>query len=220
MAKFPITKRNEIKRLPKRAKYEKSTIYAIIDEALYCHVGFVEGDQPYVIPTMHARMGDNIILHGSKASRLIRHVQAGNEICIAITLLDGLVLARSAFHHSMNYRSVVIFGRGHAVEKDEEKRAALEALMEHMMPGRWQDIRKPNPMELNATGVVSIPIENASAKIRTGPPIDDEQDEALPIWAGVLPMYHVTSSPQPDPKLGSAVPIPEYMLQTKRCIQL
>jgi nitroimidazol reductase NimA-like FMN-containing flavoprotein (pyridoxamine 5'-phosphate oxidase superfamily) len=220
MAEFPLTKRNEIKRLPQRATYDQSTIYAIIDDALYCHVGFVEGDQPYVIPTMHARMGDNIILHGSKASRIIRHIQAGNEICISITLLDGLVLARSASHHSMNYRSVVIFGHGHAVENDQEKRAALEALMEHMLPGRWQDIRKPDPIELNATGVVSIPIENASAKIRTGPPVDDEQDKDLPIWAGVLPMVHGTSSPQPEPNSGSAVPIPEYILQYKRWIQL
>jgi nitroimidazol reductase NimA-like FMN-containing flavoprotein (pyridoxamine 5'-phosphate oxidase superfamily) len=216
MAIYSIAHRNEIKRLPERAHYEKSTVYSIIDEALYCHVGFVEGDQPFVIPTMHARMEDNIILHGSKASRLMQHIHAGNEVCIAITLLDGLVLARSANHHSMNYRSVVLFGRGKTVQSDEVKRRAVHALMDHMIPGRWDDVRKPNQKELDATMVVSIPIEDASAKIRTGPPTDDEQDDDFPLWAGLIPMYQGTSPPQSDPKLKGAVPIPEYILQYTR----
>jgi nitroimidazol reductase NimA-like FMN-containing flavoprotein (pyridoxamine 5'-phosphate oxidase superfamily) len=216
MSTFSITHRNEIKRVPERAHYEKTTIYEIIDEALYCHVGFVEGKQPYVIPSMHARLEDNIILHGSKDSRLIQYVQAGNEVCIAITILDGLVLARSASHHSMNYRSVVLFGRGYAIETDDEKRAALEALMEHMMPGRWEDVRKPDQKELNATMVVSIPIEHASAKIRTGSPIDDPNDLDLPIWAGLLPIHMSTLTPESEAQLESTVTLPEYILHYRR----
>jgi nitroimidazol reductase NimA-like FMN-containing flavoprotein (pyridoxamine 5'-phosphate oxidase superfamily) len=216
MSIFSITHRNEIKRLPERAHYEESTIYSIIDEALYCHVGFIQENQPFVIPTLYARMEDNIILHGSKISRLMQHIHAGNEICIAITILDGLVLARSAYHHSMNYRSVVLFGRGKPVQSDEEKQRALQALMDHMMPGRWDDIRKPNQKELDATMVVSIPIEDASAKIRKGPPIDDGQDDDFPLWVGLIPMYQATSPPQSDPKVKGAVSIPEYILQYER----
>jgi nitroimidazol reductase NimA-like FMN-containing flavoprotein (pyridoxamine 5'-phosphate oxidase superfamily) len=216
MSIFSITRRNKIKRLPERAHYEKSTIYSIIDEALYCHVGFIQENQPFVIPTLHARMEDNIILHGSKISRLMQHLHAGNSICISITILDGLVLARSAYHHSMNYRSVVLFGRGNPVQSDEEKRIALQALMDHMMPGRWNDVRKPSQKELNATAVISIPIDDASAKIRTGPPIEDEQDDDFPIWAGQIPMYQGFSPPQSDPKLKGVIPIPEYISQYMR----
>jgi nitroimidazol reductase NimA-like FMN-containing flavoprotein (pyridoxamine 5'-phosphate oxidase superfamily) len=176
MSKYSIIQRNEVKQVPERANYEKSNIYAIIDEALCCHVGFADRRRPFVIPTIHARMEDNIILHGSKTSRLFTHIAAGNEVCIAITLLDGLVLARSACRHSMNYRSMILFGSGHVIETEDEKRAALKALMEHMIPGRWEDVRKPNQKELNATMVMSIPIEHASAKIRTGPPMDDPTD--------------------------------------------
>ncbi|OGO18393.1 MAG: flavin-nucleotide-binding protein [Chloroflexi bacterium RBG_16_48_8] len=216
MSTFPITHRNEIKRVSKRANYKKSTIYKIIDEALYCHVGFTQEKQPFVIPTMHARMEDKIILHGSKTSRLIKHIEAGNEVCIAITLLDGLVLARSAFHHSMNYRSVVIFGRGNSIETDDEKRLALQALMEHMLPGRWADVRKPNQEELNSTGVVSIPIDDASAKIRTGPPVDDPEDDDLLVWTGLLPFHQRAEDPVNDPRIGKNVPIPEYIIHSHR----
>jgi nitroimidazol reductase NimA-like FMN-containing flavoprotein (pyridoxamine 5'-phosphate oxidase superfamily) len=216
MSKFLITQRNEVKQVPERANYEKSNIYTIIDEALCCHVGFADRGQPYVIPAIHARMEDNIILHGSKTSRLFTHITAGNEVCIAITLLDGLVLARSACHHSINYRSMILFGRGHAIETQHEKRAALKALMEHIMLGRWDDVRKPNQKELNATTVVSIPIEHASAKIRTGPPMDDPTDLDLPIWAGCLPIYQCNSPPEVDPYLETDIPVPEYIRRYKR----
>jgi nitroimidazol reductase NimA-like FMN-containing flavoprotein (pyridoxamine 5'-phosphate oxidase superfamily) len=156
-------------------------------------------------------MGERIILHGAKASRLIRHVQAGNEICITVTLLDGLVLARSAFHHSMNYRSAVLFGKGEAIEDEAERTAALKVLSDHVMPGRWEDVRKPNKVEMAQTTVVAIAIDDASAKIRTGPPGDEPEDYDLPVWAGVLPLELQTLEPNPDPQLREHVPVPDYV---------
>src|SRR5574342_54975 len=165
MTDFTRTDRNRIKRLPKRGQYDRATIYRILDAALICHVGFVEKRQPYVIPINFARMGDNIVLHGAKASRLLRHIEAGHPICVEATIVDGLVLARSVFHHSVNYRSVVVFGKGRLIEDEQEKLAALQAVTEHLIPGRWQEARLPNRKELNATSVVSIKIEEASAKV-------------------------------------------------------
>ena len=216
MSEFPVTPRNQVKRVPQRGAYDQETIYGIIDEALICHVGFVQDGQPYVIPTIHARWDDRLILHGAPASRLLKHVQAGLEVCVAITLLDGLVLARSVFHHSMNYRSVVLFGKGVLLEDEEEKMNALETLTEHLIQGRWQDARRPNAAEMKATIVVAVPIDSASAKIRIGPPGDDEEDYALPIWAGVLPIEQRFAPPQDDPKLAPGIPVPNYVRDYRR----
>ena len=203
--------RSKINRLPSRSFYDKETINKIIDEALYCHVSFVHSNQPYIIPTIHARMNDRIVLHGAKGSRLMKHIAEGNEICIAITHMDGLVLARSVFHHSMNYRSVVIFGKGKLLENKVEKLEALKTITEHLISGRWEDARKPNEKELNATTVVSIDINEASAKIRTGPPIDDDEDYKLSVWAGVIPISQKFDSPMNDPKLNEDIVLPNYI---------
>lgn len=208
---FPKTRRNTVKRLPKRGDYDRATIYPIIDAALICHVGFVIDGQPYVIPTIHARKDDTLILHGSAASRMFEHIASGESICITMTHLDGLVLARSAFHSSMNYRSAVVFGRGHLIEDQQEKVEALAILTEKLMPGRWTDTRQPTPQELKGTSVVAIQIESASAKTRTGPANDDEEDYALPIWAGVLPVQLQWGTPIDDPRLGEGIELPEYI---------
>ncbi|MFC2119934.1 pyridoxamine 5'-phosphate oxidase family protein, partial [Bacteroidota bacterium] len=179
--------------------------------ALYCHVSFVQSNQPYIIPTIHARMGDRIILHGAKGSRLLKHLAEGNEVCIAMTLMDGLVLARSVFHHSMNYRSVVLFGKGKLLENKVKKLEALKAITEHLIPGRWEDARKPNEKELNTTTVVSIDIDEESAKIRTGFPIDDAEDYNLPVWAGVIPISLKFDSPENDTKLYEDIVLPNYI---------
>ncbi len=208
---FDKTKRNTVKRMPARGDYDRATIYPIIDAALICHVGFVADGQPYVIPTIHARMGDSLILHGAKASRLLKHIASGEPLCITITHLDGLVLARSTFHSSMNYRSALIFGRGHVIKGEAKKLKALEVLTEHLMPGRWADSRQPHPIELKGTTVVEVPIESASAKIRTGPPGDDEADYALPLWAGVLPIVQQWGAPIDDPRLAEGIEVPSYI---------
>lgn len=206
---FPQTPRNKVQRKPARGHYDTATIYPIVDEALICHVGFMQDGQPYVIPTLHARQGDRLLLHGSRASRLMRHLAAGGEVCITITLVDGIVLARSVFHHSINYRSVVIFGHGETITDPAERLAALEAFTERLVPGRWQEVRLPNPIELKQTAVVAVPIDTASAKIRSGPPGDDEADMNLPVWAGVLPLQQIVGSPLPDPALPDGVGLPE-----------
>jgi len=210
MSEFAKTTRNKVKRLPKRGHYDKETIYHLIDQAIMCYVAFVQDGQPFIIPTLHARQGDNILLHGSRASRMMRHLEAGNSVCINITMVDGLVLARAVFHHSMNYRSVVLFGKGQLVP-DEEKMAGLELFTERIMPGRWDDARQPNKQELKATTIISIPIESASAKVRVGPPGDDDEDYDLPIWAGVVPITQQVGTPQPDPLLRDGVPLPDYI---------
>jgi hypothetical protein len=210
---FPKSERNTIKRMPNRGHYDTASIYPIIDAALICHVGFVQDGQPYVIPTIHARRDDSLILHGAKASRMLKQIASGEPVCITITHLDGLVLARSVFHSSMNYRSVSIFGHGHLIEDEAEKLAALAVLTEHLMPGRWADARQPTPLELNATSVVEIAMQSASAKIRTGPPGDDPEDYALPIWAGVLPIQPQWLPPVADPKLREGIEAPAYLLQ-------
>lgn len=209
MADIEPNHRNRVKRAPERGVYEREAIYNIVDEALYCHVGFVQDGQPFVIPSIHARDGDDLLLHGATSSRLIRHIQAGHEVCVAITFMDGLVLARSIYHHSMNYRSAVLFGKGRLLEGDEETLRALEVLSDHIMPGRWEDSRKPNYKELKATAVVSISIESASAKVRTGPPNDEDEDYDLPIWAGVLPIQQRFLDPENDPQLTQDIALPE-----------
>src|SRR5688572_877514 len=211
MTDFAKTEKNNIKRLPKRGHYDRETIYRILDEALICHVGFADGVQPYVIPTNFARIDDTIVLHGAKASRLLKHVEAGHPICVEATIVDGLVLARSVFHHSVNYRSVVLFGMGRLVVDEQEKLAALEAVTEHLIPGRWKEARLPNQKELNATSVVSIRIDDASAKVRVGPPVDEEEDYTLPVWAGVLPLEEVPLSPLRDELQSEEIALPEYV---------
>lgn len=211
MTHFIKTEKNRIRRLPKRGQYDREAIYHILDEALICHVGFVENRQPYVIPINFARVGDAIVLHGAKTSRLLRHVAAGHPVCVEAAIVDGLVLARSVFHHSVNYRSVVLFGTGCAIEEEEEKLAALRAITDHLIPGRWEETRPPNRKELKATSIVSIEIDEASAKVRMGPPADDEEDYTLPVWAGILPLHLTPSVPIREERVAENIPLPEYI---------
>ena len=216
MESFTPTKRSTVKRLPKRAEYDREAVYAILDEGMICHVGFVVGGQPFVIPTGYARIDERLYIHGSQASRMLRTLEGGVEVCLTVTLLDGLVLARSAFHHSMNYRSVVVFGRATAVEDEAEKLEALRAFSEHVIRGRWAEVRAPSPQELKGTLVLALPLEEASAKIRTGPPLDDEEDYQLPVWAGVLPLHIAAGAPIEDPLLPPDTPAPGYALNYDR----
>ena len=210
------TKRTKVKRLPARGRYDRETINAILDEAFICHVGFVVDGQPYVIPTGYARIDDQLYIHGSAASRMLRNLSKGIEVCVTVTLTDGLVLARSAFHHSINYRSVVVLGKAVLVEDPAEKDKALEALTEHIVPGRWAEVRWPTELELKATSVLKLPIEEASAKIRTGDPKDDEEDYAMDVWAGVLPLTVTAGEPANDARLDSGVQVPDYIARYKR----
>jgi len=213
---FPQTDRTKLKRLPKRGHFDRETVYGILDEGFICHVGFAVDGKPVVIPTGFARVEDKLYIHGSQASRMLRTLAGGIDACVTVTLLDGLVLARSAFHHSMNYRSVVVFGRATLVEDPEEKMAALFALSEHIIRGRWNDVREPTDVEMKLTTVLCLPIEETSAKIRTGPPLDDEEDYSLPIWAGVVPFNLSAGEPIADPRLTEGIPIPDYAKNYKR----
>ncbi len=210
MDNFPQTARTTLKRLPQRGSYDRELINEILDEGFICHVGFTVDGRPFVIPTGYARDGDKLFIHGSQASRMLRTLGEGIEVCVTVTFVDGLVLARSAFHHSMNYRSVVIFGRATVVDNREEKLAALLALSEHMIPGRWADVREPNERELQLTTVLSLPLTEASAKVRTGPPLDDEEDYKLPVWAGVIPVKLISEPPVKDPRLKDGIDAPGY----------
>jgi len=212
MSDFVPTERTQIRRLPKRGTYDRETVYSILDEGLVCHIGFVADGKPVVIPTNYGRKGDVLYFHGSPGSRTFRAMAAGAEVCVTVTLLDGLVLARSAFHHSMNYRSVVIFGQGAVVEDPIEKREALRVVTEHVVRGRWDEVRQPSEKELKATIVLALPLVEASAKVRTGPPIDDEEDYALPVWAGVLPLDLTPRSPLADERLPKGIAPPKYVL--------
>ena len=213
---FPQTQRTTLKRLPKRGVYDRELVYQILDEGLICHVGFAVEGQPFVIPTGYARVNDQLYIHGSQASRMLRTLSEGIAVCVTVTLLDGLVLARSAFHHSMNYRSVVIFGRASVVEETEAKLAALRAFSEHVIPGRWDEVRWPNDQELKATTVLSLPLAEASAKVRTGPPLDDEEDYELKVWAGVIPLRLVADVPINDPRLNHEIELPRYVTDYSR----
>jgi uncharacterized protein len=213
---FTPTERTRVKRLPDRGKYDAETVHKILDEAFVCHVGFVVDGQPFVIPTNFGRVGNTVYLHGSSASRMLKTLADGVQVCVTVTLIDGLVLARSAFHHSVNYRSVVILGRAVPVEDPEEKNRALAAFTEHIMRGRWDAIRQPTEQELKATSVLALPLEEVSAKVRVGPPKDDEEDYTLPIWAGVLPLPIVPGKPIPDPRLKPGIETPENVLKYSR----
>jgi nitroimidazol reductase NimA-like FMN-containing flavoprotein (pyridoxamine 5'-phosphate oxidase superfamily) len=218
MKTFAPTERTTLKRLPKRAVYDHELVYQILDEAFICHVGFAVDGQPFVIPTGYARIGETLYIHGSQASRMLRSLAQGIDVCVTVTLIDGLVLARSAFHHSINYRSVVMLGKASVVEEREEKLAALLAFSEHVIAGRWADVREPTDQELKATVVLSLPLVEVSAKVRSGPPIDDEEDYALPVWAGVVPLSLQAGAPVADPRLPPNIVAPEYALEYKRGI--
>ncbi len=213
---YTPSERTRLVREPDRAVYDRAAAYRILDEGFICHVGFVMDGQPFVIPTGYGRDGDNFYFHGSAASRMLRRLDEGVAVCVTVTLLDGLVLARSIFNHSMNYRSVVILGTAVAVNQPKEKLEALRLLSEHIVPGRWVESRQPNEKELKATLVMRLPIEEFSAKIRQGPPLDDEADYTFPTWAGVIPLEIVAGKPIPDPKLDPALDVPIYASQYSR----
>jgi nitroimidazol reductase NimA-like FMN-containing flavoprotein (pyridoxamine 5'-phosphate oxidase superfamily) len=211
VAKGPRSDRVRLRRKRERGSYERETIDAILDEALVAHLGIVEDGQPLVIPTLHARVGDVVYCHGSRASRTLRAMASGAPGCLTVSLVDGLVLARSAMHHSANYRSAMLVGRAKQVEGSEELLAGFEAIVERIVPGRWPDVRPPTEKEMRATSLLALPIDEASAKVRTGPPLDDEEDYALPAWAGVLPLEMRAGEPRPDPRLAPGIAVPDYV---------
>jgi hypothetical protein len=216
MTDFTPTERTQVHRLPKRGVYDREVVYRILDEGLVCHVGFVADGKPVVIPTGYGRAGDTLYVHGSPASRMFKALGEGVDVCITVTLVDGLVLARSAFHHSMNYRSVVVFGKATVLEDPAAKREALRVFTEHVARGRWQEVRQPSEKELKATTVLSLPLDEVSAKVRTGPPLDDEEDYSWPVWAGVLPLELAPFAPLPDDRLPKEVAVPEYVQKYDR----
>ena len=210
------TERTTLKRLAKRGSHERATIEAILDEALTCHVGFVVEGQPYVIPTIHGRIGDRLYLHGSAANRMLKTMADGIPACVTVSLIDGLVMARSAFHHSMNYRSVVVLGTAHPVTDPKEKWDALHAIVEHVARGRWAEVREPSDKEMKATLVLGMSLEEASAKIRSGPPIDDEEDYLLGCWAGVVPLRLAALDPIAEPRLAAGIAPSPAVLEASR----
>ena len=203
---YAPTERTRVRRLPKRGEYDRARINEILDAGFVCHVGFVEDGQPFVLPTNYARWDDCIYIHGSAASRMLRALGAGAPLCLTVTLVDGLVLARSAFHHSVNYRSVVLLGQGRLVTDPAEKLEALHCITNHIVPGRWEEVRPPNEQELKATHVVALPLNEVSAKVRQGPPVDDEEDYALPVWAGWVPLETRPGKPVADDRLHTEAP--------------
>jgi uncharacterized protein len=213
----PPSERVRLRRKRERGSYDRAVVEAILDEALIAHLGIVDDEgQPFVIPTLHARRGDVVYCHGSTASRTLRALATGARACLTVSLIDGLVLARSAMHHSANYRSAMIFGQARMVEDPQEKLAATRAIVEHIVPGRWRDVRAPTDNELKATAVLALPIDEASAKLRTGPPLDDEEDYALPAWAGVIPLASGAHTPEPDPRLRAGITPPAYVTDYRR----
>jgi uncharacterized protein len=216
MTQFQPTERTQVKRLPKRGRYDEETVLQILDSAFVCHVGFNVDDQPFVIPTNYGRSGAMLYLHGSSVSRMLKTLSTGVPVCVTVTHVDGLVLARSAFHHSVNYRSVVILGTARLVEDPAEKMEALRIFTEHVLKGRWDDVRQPTDQEMKATTVLALPLDEVSAKVRTGGPVDDEPDYTLPVWAGVLPLETVAKSPEPDVLRRADVPLPAYLKNYSR----
>ena len=210
MSTIQSTPRTKLRRKPDRADYQRTAVEAILDEGLICHVAFVADGKPFLIPTAYARDARWLYLHGARSNRMLRAI-IGGETCISITLLDGLVLARSVMHHSMNYRSVVIFGQGQEVTEPAQKLRAMRCVVEHIIPGRWEDARQPNEQEFAATLIVRVPLDECSAKVRTGPPVDDEEDLSLPVWAGVIPAKQSWLPPEPDALLAQPTEVPEYV---------
>jgi nitroimidazol reductase NimA-like FMN-containing flavoprotein (pyridoxamine 5'-phosphate oxidase superfamily) len=213
---YTPTPRTRLVREAERAVYDREAAYRILDEGFLCHVGFVVEGQPFVIPTSYGRKDDRLYIHGSAASRMLRQMKEAVPVCITVTLLDGLVLARSIFNHSMNYRSVVVLGKATLVDDPAEKIEALRLLSEHIIPGRWADSRQPNERELKQTSVLLVPIEEFSAKVRVGPPVDDEADYSFPTWAGVIPLEMKTGSPIDDPRLAAKIGVPSYVREYTR----
>jgi nitroimidazol reductase NimA-like FMN-containing flavoprotein (pyridoxamine 5'-phosphate oxidase superfamily) len=205
MEKYNQTDRTQLRRLPKRGSYDKQLVHSILDEGYLCHVGFTVDGQPYVIPTLYVRQGDEIYIHGSAASRMLNTLDDGVNVCLTVTLVDGFVLARSAFHHSMNYRSVVVLGKARLVSDPAEKRDALHRFTNHMVQGRWEEVRQPTEQELKATTVLVLKLDEVSAKVRTGSPLDDEEDYSLPVWAGVVPVRTALGTPIPDARVLSGI---------------
>jgi nitroimidazol reductase NimA-like FMN-containing flavoprotein (pyridoxamine 5'-phosphate oxidase superfamily) len=216
MGEFKPTERTQVKRLPERGVYDRESVFRILDSAFVCHVGFSVDGLPYVIPTSYGRAGETLYLHGSAASRILKTLSGGVPLCVTVTQVDGLVLARSAFNHCVNYRSVVILGKARLVEDSAEKLEALRILTEHVLKGRWDEIRRPNEQELKGTTVLAIPLEEVSAKMRTGGPVDDAADYALPVWAGVLPLETVAKGPVPDAQRKNDPLVPEYLKNYSR----
>lgn len=213
---FPVTDRTRVVREANRAVYDREAIYKILDEGFVCHAGFAAEGQPFVIPTMYARVGDSLYFHGSAASRMLRGAGGGTPVCITVTLMDGLVLARSVFNHSMNYRSVVALGTAVLIDDPAEKLAALQAFAEKLIPGRWNDARQPNEKELKATSILKLPLSEVSAKVRTGDVEDDADDYALSVWAGVIPLRLVADEPIRDARCDATIPTPAYAVGYKR----
>ena len=213
---FPVTDRTRVVREANRAVYDRNAIYKILDEAFVCHVGFAAAGEPFVIPTMFARVGDNLYFHGSAASRMLRGLSSGAPVCITVTLIDGMVLARSVFNHSMNYRSVVALGHATLIDDAEEKLHALKAFTEKLLPGRWMDARQPNEKELKATSILKLPLNEVSAKIRAGGVEDDAEDYSFRVWAGIIPLRLVADAPVRDDRCDAAIPAPPYALNFKR----
>jgi len=213
---FPSSDRTRVVREANRAVYDRDAIYRILDEGLVCHIGFADEGQPFVIPTMYARIGNNLYVHGSAASRMLRGLSTGLPVCITVTLTDGLILARSVFNHSMNYRSVVALGQATLIDDPAEKLGALQAFTEKLIPGRWNDARQPNERELKATSILKLPLTEFSAKVRIGDVEDDAEDYALPVWAGVIPLRLVADAPLRDNRCDPAIPTPAYASNFKK----
>lgn len=208
---FVPTARSKLRRLPKRGHYDRETVYAILDAGFVCHVGYIIDGHPYVTPTAYWREGDAVYWHGSSASRMLRTLEKGADCCLTVTHIDGLVLARSAFHHSLNYRSVMLFGKAYKVEDPAQKLARMESFVERMYPGRWPELRPVTALELKTTSVLGMHLTEASAKLRSGPPVDDEEDYALPVWAGVVPVHSVTGAPVADARLAPGIEAPSRL---------
>ena len=217
MPDLPVTERTEVRRKGERGNYDRNTIYSILDEALICHVGYVREESPVVLPTIHARLDATLYLHGSVASNLLRMATTpGEDISVAASIIDGIVVARSVFNASMNYRSVVLFGQARRVDDPDEKLAGMQAVSDHVFPGRWDDVRLPNDVEMRQTLIAALPIAEASAKIRTGPPVDEDEDYGLPYWAGVVPVALQYGAAEPDPRLTAGVAVPAYLRPLQR----
>lgn len=216
LEQFEKTPGTTLRRLPERGRFDRETVYSILDEAFACHVAFAVDGKPVVIPTSFGRDGDTVYIHGSAASRMMRELAGEVPVCVTVTIVDGLVLARSAFHHSINYRSVVIFGSARVVEEPQRKMEALRIFTEHIIPGRWEEVRWPDEQELKATTVLAIELNEVSAKVRTGPPRDDDEDMSIPVWAGVLPLATVAGEPIADPQLAEGIDPPSYVLNYSR----
>src|SRR6185437_3731444 len=219
MSTYTQTPRTKVRRLAKRAVYDKARVHAILDEGFLCHVGFTQDSQPFVIPTLYARVGETIYMHGSVASRMLKTLSEGLEVCVTVTLVYGYVLARSAFHHSMNYRSVTALGRARLVTEEAEKLAALHAMTDHIVPQRWDEVRRPSELEMRQTLVLALPLEEVSAKVRVGPPVDDEEDYTLPVWAGVVPVRTELGPGIADERIVPGVPefqVSRFALRTQK----